>query len=1080
MADELNIKIGADSSGVRSQADSAKSSIKDLSASARADAAAMAAGFDKLNATLLSMRGTLRDTADATSSLKSYADMSFVISLLTAAFAGLKEAASLSVSGVELSVSTMLALDRAVSEAPAAFLRWSETMAYASTVGLNLRATNTSLAGETIGAIGRMSISFQEWIASLRGISIEEDNLARSTMAANGSLRQLAATAPGAGFANAGDAIASFNQQLQRIPGVTEQIATGLNNSISRIPAYSAQMNQALVLLISNLATTKESAADWTNQLVAAMSNPLANGQQLLDNLGGINREFYAQLSVAKASGDASKAQAIILNAISDRMREQVSFERQKLDELAKGGEWFHSIRDIDRNIVGSAQVHSAEVKETEESVRKLSETEGAISEQLATQAQSYAQIRTEIQGILAGTQTESDQLGKLNSDMGKLRQGIQGATGDASAMIQKFESVSAGGFTKPYMDKSPGDPSKDHYAVGYGQHSILGKEVTQDSVFSQEDIYQDFRNRIAAIQDDLAAKLGESWDKLSARAKASLTSVAYNYGSLPANVMAAARTGVDTNVATSILSLKGQNNGVNDSRRNQEAANITAPDGVMSPAEKDKAAEVLPKMADETLRLNEAKKGGNAVDLANVAIQEGQLTGKKNEVADQEKLVTAAQESLRAAKEAGASDATIRERTKTLTTEQLALDEKRFALKMAEADVKIRNDKDDPAALRDDKVAKANLTESRYAKDTVQFKQAEQDKSDAQDAFRTAGQQKDAEAENVSYTNALRGLDQRKQVLQEEEQTGQITKQQMYAGEVQVENDRTALEKAHFTKLMGIWDETDKQYKQAQDKLAEIDAQSALKREQIQRQANASIHDDYLKVTTSITGTMSSSIMGMIQGTSNFRDMMRSITLDIIKMFLDAGLKMVANWAAQQLQMVVLATTGQTEITAATITGLAARTAAGVSGAAASLGAQVAEKTASVTVSAGQAGAGVAAFLAPFLGPAAIPAGAAAAAETVGIGAMDIGAYDIPHDQLAMVHKNELVMTASQGNQFREMMNMVGNGGSGRQSSGGGGSSSSVSNIMVSGAFAGAGGKIARDIARSQTQNASAYKRYR
>jgi hypothetical protein len=42
-------------------------------------------------------------------------------------------------------------------------------------------------------------------------------------------------------------------------------------------------------------------------------------------------------------------------------------------------------------------------------------------------------------------------------------------------------------------------------------------------------------------------------------------------------------------------------------------------------------------------------------------------------------------------------------------------------------------------------------------------------------------------------------------------------------------------------------------------------------------------------------------------------------------------------------------------------------------------------------------------------------------------IASFDIGAWNIPQDQLAMVHKNELVMTASQGDAFR---NLVNNGG--------------------------------------------------
>jgi hypothetical protein len=77
---------------------------------------------------------------------------------------------------------------------------------------------------------------------------------------------------------------------------------------------------------------------------------------------------------------------------------------------------------------------------------------------------------------------------------------------------------------------------------------------------------------------------------------------------------------------------------------------------------------------------------------------------------------------------------------------------------------------------------------------------------------------------------------------------------------------------------------------------------------------------------------------------------------------------------------------------------------------------------------------AGVSGFLAPVLGPAAVPAGLAAGAAISagarGIGMMDIGAYDIPSTQLAMVHKNELVMPAPEAGAFRSMLSGAAQGG--------------------------------------------------
>lgn len=75
------------------------------------------------------------------------------------------------------------------------------------------------------------------------------------------------------------------------------------------------------------------------------------------------------------------------------------------------------------------------------------------------------------------------------------------------------------------------------------------------------------------------------------------------------------------------------------------------------------------------------------------------------------------------------------------------------------------------------------------------------------------------------------------------------------------------------------------------------------------------------------------------------------------------------------------------------------------------------------ITIDAGQTAAGVAAFTAPFTGPAAIGLGEAAGASVLGMAAFDIGAWQIPGNQVAMVHQNELVMPAAEAGAFRNML---------------------------------------------------------
>ena len=71
---------------------------------------------------------------------------------------------------------------------------------------------------------------------------------------------------------------------------------------------------------------------------------------------------------------------------------------------------------------------------------------------------------------------------------------------------------------------------------------------------------------------DKAAAAVGKGWDKLNANTQAALTSVTYNYGSLPQTVALAARTGDTAQIAAAIQRLEAHNGGVNAGRRRNEA----------------------------------------------------------------------------------------------------------------------------------------------------------------------------------------------------------------------------------------------------------------------------------------------------------------------------------------------------------------------------------------------------------------------------------------------------------------------------------------------------------------------------
>jgi hypothetical protein len=120
----------------------------------------------------------------------------------------------------------------------------------------------------------------------------------------------------------------------------------------------------------------------------------------------------------------------------------------------------------------------------------------------------------------------------------------------------------------KPYYDVNA-------YRAGYGSDTytdpVTGKSgsVTRDTVVTPEMAEADLRRRVADIETDIRAKIPK-YDAMAPGTRAALSSVAYNYGSLPDSVVAAANSGNNPVLAATVAGLES-----NPARRRREAALI-------------------------------------------------------------------------------------------------------------------------------------------------------------------------------------------------------------------------------------------------------------------------------------------------------------------------------------------------------------------------------------------------------------------------------------------------------------------------------------------------------------------------
>lgn len=143
----------------------------------------------------------------------------------------------------------------------------------------------------------------------------------------------------------------------------------------------------------------------------------------------------------------------------------------------------------------------------------------------------------------------------------------LEGGASGAEGLIRRNEGYRA----RPYWDK-------DAYRVGFGSDTVTMEDGTVLKVkpgmeITRADAERDLKRRIGEFQSGIVKEIGsDAWALIPPAAQAALTSVAYNYGSLPASVVTAIKTRDMNQVADAVRALQTHNKGINAARRNREA----------------------------------------------------------------------------------------------------------------------------------------------------------------------------------------------------------------------------------------------------------------------------------------------------------------------------------------------------------------------------------------------------------------------------------------------------------------------------------------------------------------------------
>jgi len=141
-------------------------------------------------------------------------------------------------------------------------------------------------------------------------------------------------------------------------------------------------------------------------------------------------------------------------------------------------------------------------------------------------------------------------------------------APADTLSLIREFE-----GFREtPYWDVNA-------HRLGFGSDTVTladgtVKRVQEGDRVTREDAERDLQRRISTEFEPIARNAigNDRFASMSPSQRAAVTSIAYNYGEIPDRIVGALRSGDAEAAAAAIRGLGGDNEGVNEKRRNREA----------------------------------------------------------------------------------------------------------------------------------------------------------------------------------------------------------------------------------------------------------------------------------------------------------------------------------------------------------------------------------------------------------------------------------------------------------------------------------------------------------------------------
>lgn len=245
---------------------------------------------------------------------------------------------------------------------------------------------------------------------------------------------------------------------------------------------------------------------------------------------------------------------------------------------------------------------------------------------------------------------------------------------------------------------------------------------------------------------------------------------------------------------------------------------------------------------------------------------------------------------------------------------------------------------------------------------------------------------------------------------------TYQMTEQQKTQALLQALQQRYDMQTAEINQELQLQGMTQQAYQRAADEKLKIDQKYAADRQKILDQAAEAEEKTWKAAADQISSAFDSQLRGLLAGTTTWSQAMKSMAGDLIIKLIEDAVKFELEWLASQARVLAGHLTSEAAMTSATAAGSAARTAAEQTSAASGMLANVAAAVQAIMRDAAQAFAGVFAFLAPTMGPAAAGPAAAAQASVSAAAIFDVGTDYVVRGGLALIHPGETIIPAARG----------------------------------------------------------------